>query len=185
MVRVGTRPDRPRVSAYVAMLPVDAAPFLGDRPPDTALSLPTRERLRTTRTRGDRACRATHESTAGDADCRCSTKTRASRSSTRAPPGEEGGESFGGLTPLGRRLVGLDERPASGVVVVVVFVYERYLRPLVSFRRYLICRLRIFSSAFAAREIRRRRASHSRKQTSSVTLAVALNFFAPRWAPVA
>ena len=28
--------DRPRVSAYVAMLPVDASPFLGDRPPDTA-----------------------------------------------------------------------------------------------------------------------------------------------------
>ena len=29
----------------------------------------------------------------------------------RAPPGEEDGEPFGGLTPLGRRLVGLDEWP--------------------------------------------------------------------------
>ena len=74
---------------------------------------PTRARLRTTRTRGDPACRATHASTAGAAACRCSTKIRASRSSTRAPPGEEDGEQFGGLTPLGRRLVGLDEWPSA------------------------------------------------------------------------
>ena len=31
----------------------------------------------------------------------------------RAPPDEETGEPFGGLTPLGRRLVGLDEWPSS------------------------------------------------------------------------
>ena len=31
----------------------------------------------------------------------------------RAPPVEEGGEPFGGLTPLGRRLVGLDEWPSA------------------------------------------------------------------------
>jgi hypothetical protein len=31
----------------------------------------------------------------------------------RAPPGEEDGEPFGGLTPLGRRLVGLDEWPST------------------------------------------------------------------------
>ena len=32
----------------------------------------------------------------------------------RRPPGDEGGEPFGGLTVLGRRLTGLDPWPAEG-----------------------------------------------------------------------
>ena len=38
----GPAPNRggqPRVSAYVAMLPVDAGPYLGGRPADTPLSM--------------------------------------------------------------------------------------------------------------------------------------------------
>jgi hypothetical protein len=103
--------DRPRVSAYIAMLPVDASPFLGKRPPDTALSLsdsgtlaydedPRRPRL----SRDARIDRWPRHLPLLDEDPRESEHDR-------APPGEEGGEPFGGLTPLGRRLVGLDEWP--------------------------------------------------------------------------
>ena len=93
------------------MLPVDAAPFLGDRSPDTALSLsdsgtlayekdPRRPRL----SRDARIDRWRRRLPLLDEDPRESELDR-------APPGEEDGEPFGGLTPLGRRLVGLDEWP--------------------------------------------------------------------------
>lgn len=106
--------DRPRVSAYVAMLPVDAAPFLGDdRPPDAALSLadggtlrydedPRRPRL----SREARVDRWRRRLPLLDEDPREGTLDR-------APPDEEDGEPFGGLTSLGRRLVGLDDWPSA------------------------------------------------------------------------
>lgn len=99
----------PRVSAYVAMLPVDAAPFLGPSDdPDRALSLadagtlaydadPSVRRLG----RSDRVARWRDRRPLLDEDPREGALDR--------PPPDGEVAPFPGLTPLGRRLVGLDD----------------------------------------------------------------------------
>lgn len=101
--------DRPRVSAYVAMLPVDAAPFLGNRPPDTALSLADAGTLaydedprRPRQTREARVDRWRRRQPLLDEDPR-------EEMLDRLPPDEAGAGPFDGLTPLGTRLVGLND----------------------------------------------------------------------------
>jgi hypothetical protein len=104
----------PRVSAYVAMLPVDAAPFLGpDRPTNAALSLADAGTLKyetedvTRLSRQDRVDRWKHRLPLLDEDPKESQLAR-------RPPGEGlGTPPFPQLSPLGRKLVGLDEWPAA------------------------------------------------------------------------
>ena len=102
--------DRPRVSAYVAMLPVDAGPFLGPtRPPSAALSLADAGTLKydddprgvPRLTRDARVDRWRRRRPLLDED-----PTEAALE--RRPPGEADGAPFPGLTALGRKLVGLD-----------------------------------------------------------------------------
>ena len=107
---------KPRVSAYVAMLPVDAAPYLGPRrPPRRALNLADAGTLAydddatvTRMPQSKRVDRWRHrrpllDEDPGEADL------------DRAPPGEleTDGAPFPGLTPLGRKLVGLDDWPRA------------------------------------------------------------------------
>ena len=111
--------DRPRVSAYVAMLPVDAAPFLGDRPPDTALSL--RTGTPSDGTRGDRVSRATHESTAGAAAA--AARRRPARIGARPRAAGRGGRGTDGCRRSGGGLL-LD----GGLPRSCVFVLSLLLR---------------------------------------------------------
>ncbi|KAJ8604785.1 hypothetical protein CTAYLR_001046 [Chrysophaeum taylorii] len=103
----------PRVSAYVAMLPVDATAFNGGRRADYPLSLADAGTLRYDDD-GDAA------RTLRRVDCEGRVRRWRRRlphleedpreqEVERYPPGEPAGAPpFGGLTPLGRKLVGLD-----------------------------------------------------------------------------
>lgn len=101
----------PRVSAYVAMLPVDAAPFNGGRRHDAPLSL------------ADAATLAYDDNGKRDTLVRLDRTGRLRRWRERLPlldedpredevecwpPGEENAPPFAALTHLGRKLVGLD-----------------------------------------------------------------------------
>lgn len=120
----------PRVSAYVAMHPVDAAPFLGPgRPADAPLSMSDAGTLKYLVSEQTQAPpTATPEAEAAAPLRRQSRERRAERwrsrlpmldedpteaELARRPPGEADGLPFGGLTPLGERLVGLVEWEAE------------------------------------------------------------------------
>lgn len=113
----------PRISAYVAMLPVDASPFNGGRSRDAPLSLadagtldydddekrPTLKRL----DRKERELRWRHRLPLLDQDPREDQLENGlvvggggGGHNTAAPPPPP--QPFGGLTPLGRKLVGVD-----------------------------------------------------------------------------
>ena len=101
--------ERPRVSAYVAMLPVDAAPFVGPRRPTYPLSLSDAGTLAydadpDSATRLDRGARAAKWR--GRAPLLVEDPAEADLD--RRPPGEADGAPFPGLTALGRKLAGLD-----------------------------------------------------------------------------
>lgn len=98
----------PRLSAYVAMLPVDAAPFQPTTAPQTSLSLadagtlqyetnPAVQRL----TREQRIARWQQRLPLLDEDPR-------EEEIEAWPPGEVRAPPFADLSPLGRKLVGLD-----------------------------------------------------------------------------
>ena len=97
------------MSAYVAMLPVDAAPFVGPRRPTYPLSLSDAGTLAydadpDSATRLDRGARAAKWRDRAP----LLVEDPAEADLDRRPPGEADGAPFPGLTALGRKLAGLD-----------------------------------------------------------------------------
>ena len=121
----------PRVSAYVTMVPVDAAPFLPPgADPSTPLNLLDAATLRYESTNKELPHNWPGKNASDEDDGlklrRLTAAERAERWRTRAPlidedpgedqmprrpPGEPDGTPFDGLTALGRRLTGLDAWP--------------------------------------------------------------------------
>ena len=129
--RVLSHARGPRISAYVTMVPVDAAPYLPpDAHPETPLLLLDAATLKYEQTNAQLHLNAPqHAGLLPNASAplrRLSAAQRAERwrhrlplldedpresEMPRRPPGEDDGAPFGGLTRLGRRLTGLEPWP--------------------------------------------------------------------------